>query len=239
MLLGLHGKARSGKNTVSNLLTKPDCWGTRLTHAEEYAFADPLKELVCSLFNWNERHKDGDLKEVTVNCITPSYMNIYNDVKKTLPILSDEEVESITMGIHNLQNSNNGITTISPREAYQKIGTDVCRETRQSLWVDMCAASINQCGNTIITDVREENEAEFVRSKGGVMVHILRDIDTGVREHVSEQGIVVMPGDLVLDNNGTMSDLAAKVGKLAADAFGNSSSLYVFNTMEDLNGRIL
>lgn len=55
MIIGLHGPAKSGKDTIARLL-RPSF--------VRIAFADPLKALCRQLFDWTVEHTDGDLKEV-------------------------------------------------------------------------------------------------------------------------------------------------------------------------------
>ena len=55
-LIGLTGKARSGKDTVGNYLAKKEF--------TTYAMASPIKEACRVIFDWNDRHLHGDLKEV-------------------------------------------------------------------------------------------------------------------------------------------------------------------------------
>lgn len=59
----------------------------------------------------------------------------------------------------------------------------------------------------IVTDVRGEHEADFIRSNGGIIVHIHRTLDLPEIDHWSEQGIRVCDTDLVVQNNGTLGDL--------------------------------
>jgi len=54
-IIGLSGRARSGKSTVAAMLVQQ---GFR-----ELAFAQPLKEMAKLLFSWDEAHVNGDLKE--------------------------------------------------------------------------------------------------------------------------------------------------------------------------------
>jgi len=58
----------------------------------------------------------------------------------------------------------------------------------------------------VITDVRYENEAEWIRSVGGVILHVQRP-GAGPSEHSSERGIAVNPADYVLRNDGSLDDL--------------------------------
>jgi hypothetical protein len=55
--IGIHGKARSGKDTIAKHLVKQYGY-TR------YAFADPLKRIVNKIFDWEYAHAHGSLKDV-------------------------------------------------------------------------------------------------------------------------------------------------------------------------------
>ena len=55
-LIGLTGKARSGKDTVGDYLT--------MYNYETYAMASPIKEACRAAFGWTDEHLFGDLKEV-------------------------------------------------------------------------------------------------------------------------------------------------------------------------------
>jgi len=57
MIIGITGRARSGKDTIANYLV----------HAHGFvriAFADELKRMVNGLFGWEEKHGWGSLKDV-------------------------------------------------------------------------------------------------------------------------------------------------------------------------------
>jgi len=61
MIIGLVGRARSGKDTVASLMAQHHVvrWDV-----QKYAFAYPIKEHVNRMFGWDSRHADGNLKEV-------------------------------------------------------------------------------------------------------------------------------------------------------------------------------
>lgn len=62
----------------------------------------------------------------------------------------------------------------------------------------------------IVTDVRFQVEADWVRSEGGVLVHVLRN--TGHKSKAaSEQGVPSLPQDIVIENNGTKEQLKEAV----------------------------
>lgn len=83
---------------------------------------------------------------------------------------------------------------MSPREMAQKLGTEACRKgIRDDIWIRSLATSINNSfvDLAFITDVRFDNEAEFVRESGGIVINITRDSQTKIAtsNHASEAGI--------------------------------------------------
>ena len=56
-LIGIQGIAGAGKDLVGKMLYNK-------VHAHIYHFADPIKQSVNALFGWDDRHTDGDVKEV-------------------------------------------------------------------------------------------------------------------------------------------------------------------------------
>ncbi|WP_312299161.1 deoxynucleotide monophosphate kinase family protein [Stutzerimonas nitrititolerans] len=56
LLIGLHGLARTGKDTAAAYLTAQFA-------LYSYAFADPLKAAIAQLFNLTHEHMEGTLKE--------------------------------------------------------------------------------------------------------------------------------------------------------------------------------
>ncbi len=60
MLIGISGYAQCGKDTICEILQHHGIINNR------YAFADPIKKTCNALFNWDDRHAFGDLKEVEI-----------------------------------------------------------------------------------------------------------------------------------------------------------------------------
>lgn len=63
-------------------------------------------------------------------------------------------------------------------------------------------------GRLIVPDIRFDNEAEWVHSRGGIVVSILRDHEELAAGHVSEQGVSPELKDFVIYNTGTMRQLS-------------------------------
>ena len=106
----------------------------------------------------------------------------------------------------------------SPRELYQKVGTDIARNIDVNVWVK--GADIfrqeNPGRSIVITDVRFSNEAFWIRSQGGLVVFLHSDT-RGIFEgggHLSENGLEGSDVDIVLQNDGTIEALYAKLEEL-------------------------
>lgn len=105
---------------------------------------------------------------------------------------------------------------VSPRHMMQTLGTDwgrmlICNE----IWLIMAYQRLLRNGpGMIISDVRFENEADWVRANGGRVVHIVRDDTAPVKDHISEAGVQVRDADLVIHNNGTLEEFQAHLREI-------------------------
>lgn len=104
----------------------------------------------------------------------------------------------------------------SPREIMQTLGTEWGRNMIGSnTWITMAQQRLLAAGpGMVISDVRFENEAHWVRKLGGRIMHIKRDDAQKVAPHSSEGGIAMAPGDGVILNNGSLQDLQQAVKDL-------------------------
>jgi hypothetical protein len=65
--------------------------------------------------------------------------------------------------------------------------------------------------NIVITDVRFENEANFIRDFGGVVWQVVRDGVTPVNEHISETDLIGFDFDKTITNNGNLENLEGQI----------------------------
>lgn len=206
-LVGLTGVARSGKDTFSQMLQE-------LTEFETYAFASPLKRIVNSIFKWDERHSDGELKEVVSLYRIENWRDILILECREVFGKHIEKVEDSDLCyrfymacIFDFLQSENEHTEvanvrISPRQAYQRFGTEFGRSINSNIWLVLANEKYESVDKgLIITDVRFDNEAEFIRSKRGHVVKLTRNSVTPVSGHVSELGISPELIDYPIDNN--------------------------------------
>lgn len=63
-------------------------------------------------------------------------------------------------------------------------------------------------------DVRFENEAQWIRDNGGVVVHIQRPGAATVSAHASEAGVAIAEGDVLVVNDGSLDELYNNVDNI-------------------------
>ena len=109
----------------------------------------------------------------------------------------------------------------SPRELYQKVGTDIARNIDVNVWVK--GAEIfkndNPGRSIVITDVRFSNEAFWIRDQGGIVVY-LQSETRGIYEngeHSSENGMKGDDVDIIIQNDGTINALHEKLEELKTE----------------------
>lgn len=190
MLLGLAGRACSGKDTCAELLMRE---GFR-----SVAFADALREEVAEAWRIDPRMlTDRSTKEWAIpalaigNCADGQFV--------------------ITMDLA-------GQDLYAPRSArwiLQRWGTEYRRATDSSYWINQCLQRIHKLRaggwhRICITDVRFFNEAEVVVSLGGEVVQVARPdlpaLEASAATHPSEAGALPTTGGVV-HNDGTLEQL--------------------------------
>lgn len=110
--------------------------------------------------------------------------------------------------------------SLSPRDIMQLLGTEVGRSIHPNIWVNAMFANWSDQDHWILTDVRFPNEAEAIKSRGGVVIRVNRqdllrlghiDID----EHPSEVALDNYSDfDYIIDNNGDMEQLIKRVDQV-------------------------
>lgn len=168
-IIGITGRARSGKDTVKDIiLDNFAAWG--------YSFAEPMYSM-ARVMGVNSRD--------------------FSDAFKEQPIQ-----KFAARGID-----------VSPRKLLQTLGTEWGRNLIDpQIWVSLAAEQFEDHGSgMVISDARFENEADFIRSKGGTMIHVQRSMPNETRSHVSENGIEFKDGDILITNDGTLADLESAI----------------------------
>ena len=179
MIIGISGKAGSGKDTAAKMLevlyANPDIsyedFANRryknFADIQVVHFADILKETVQVLFGigeWETNTQEG--KRTTVDWIG-----------KTV------------------------------RELLQKVGQGLRDAIDPDLWVKALFANTEDWTNIIIADVRYPNELEAIKERDGILLRIDRK-GAGAGNHSSETALDdYREWDFHIGNNGSMEDL--------------------------------
>lgn len=160
------------------------------------AFADPLKNASKELFGFSDEQ-------------------LYTDMK--------EEVDK-----------NWGV---SPRTVFQILGTDVVRnlfpklllpDIGNNFWIKNAEIwyknnRVKHCGRVVWSDVRFQNEVDFILSMGGIIVKVERDeMDDKERELVDNHSSELCIDEInnytcVIKNNGTLKEFYDKIDLLFKD----------------------
>lgn len=204
-LIGLTGPAGCGKDTVARILA--DQHGV-----DSIALAAPLRAALCAIFDWEpQAFDDRAWKERPLSAQQPS----------TTP------AGALAGRLYGTPATALLAIDKSPRQLLQTLGTEWGRnQVHPDLWLlvaamrlddyaAMDAAAGRAPAPICITDIRFDNEAAWLRQRGGVLWHIERGNTAAVASHSSEHGVPFNPQrDQVLDNNGSLLDLADQVARL-------------------------
>jgi len=175
-IIGITGKARSGKDTVADMLA------SQLV-AERYSFATPIKRMLEVL---HLKDKEDDKAKHWYDC--------------------------------------------TYRHMVQTLGTEWGRELiHQDIWLKEAEYALggeDAKGIVIISDVRFENEANWIR-KNGILIFVCRPHQELIAEsdHISEAGIDKIPTDWTLFNSQGLEQLKSQCNDLAVGILYNRDSL--------------
>lgn len=187
IILGLHGKARSGKNQFADYLQ--ECFLHRHRRSfVQMAFAAELKKMCQEHF---------DL----------SYDQLWGDNKEK------PDMRYLKNAGHRLGISSDPNDYWTAREIMQELGS-FYRKMHYDFWVDYLGKQIKKRGvsDVIITDVRHVNEGNFIKNNKGVLIKIIRPDANEIHgmTHESETALDGMSEDyfdIIIDNSGTLEDL--------------------------------
>lgn len=104
---------------------------------------------------------------------------------------------------------------ISPRVICQKYGQMMRELFSEDFWIRRMDGMIkmHNLQKIVVTDVRYENEVDYVKSLGGKILGVVRDDLEEVASHSSEElaARVLQVADHIFTNNGSIEELHASV----------------------------
>ena len=199
-IICVSGLISSGKDTIADYLVQ--------THGfQRESFAATLKDAVAAIFGWPRDMLEGRTPESRI---------------------WRETIDSWWANRLNIPN-------FTPRWALQNMGTDVLRKSfHDDIWIASLEYKLkNSTENIVISDCRFPNEISALRKLDATIVRVKRGADPiwfstaqqldspaaamaklYPHVHSSEYGWVNTQFDIIIENNGTLSNLYAHIDQL-------------------------
>ena len=242
-ILGITGKAGSGKSTFGTILQEEYGWAVS-------AFADPLKQWAKDVFDFTDDQLWGPSAER--NKPDPRYPRPCFICSRTGITLAEDRVGAITPEYCTACNGE-GKTFLAPREVLQRLGTEVGRACYPPIWAEKglrvaqqllapphqadgqtylwkydaragryrvaVGSGVRPYAGVVFTDVRFETEAEVIHKAGGRIINIdshLGGLQGEAGKHVSEDGLPAACIDEVVANYGTLEEFRENIRAFVA-----------------------
>jgi dephospho-CoA kinase len=110
-----------------------------------------------------------------------------------------------------------GVKSENGRRLLQDLGM-AARAYNERFWINHADARIQQMQSwwkvspkCVWTDIRFENEAEYVRSRGGIIIRVVRSHQNQADFHESEMNQLDIVADYLVFNDGTIEELHNKI----------------------------
>lgn len=196
MIIAISGKSKSGKGTLGKIIQ-------RLIHTntselwEIKRFSDKLKIVSAVLTGFPVHYfEDQEFKD--------SEMEIEWDYTQDGSLRKRAEDDNRKKYTY--------------REFLQRLGTDAIRNNlHDDAWINALFVNYHSESNWIITDLRFPNEADAIKSLGGIIIRIDRPLEDRYPEltesildnlnHESETALDNYEFDVIIDNNGPIGHL--------------------------------
>lgn len=212
MIIGVCGFIGSGKDTVADYLQN-------FHEFRRESFAATLKDAVAAVFGWDRTMLEGRTKEA----------------REWREQVDPWWAERLAM------------PTLTPRWVLQYWGTEVCRRSfHDDIWIASLENKIRQSkDNVVISDCRFPNEIEAIQRAGGKIYWVQRGLlpdwyETALNAnkgsnialnemkrlkiHTSEWAWIGTDFDVVLDNNGLISQLYMELEGLVKNELSEVSN---------------
>jgi hypothetical protein len=203
MIIGIHGRKQCGKDTICKIIQLLDIYKGEGRKNDEIQF---IKSRLTNSFYVNnhsiyEKHAFADNLKACASIVLGEPVEYF-------------ELEFFKNSFTAIPISNQEGEPMTNREFLQILGTEIGRNIDKDIWVKSLFREYNKDLDWIIPDVRFVNEAEAIKSRGGILIKVERD--TGYTDnHASEHALDNYTNfDYVIQNNGTIEELISKVKEI-------------------------
>lgn len=197
MIIGISGKAQSGKDTVGSMIA----YLKRANNPtfQDYKSVSYVSKEGCYNWLWKHRYFALPLKECISNILNCDIGDLNNQIFKESKI--------------------SWLDNITVRDLLQKFGTGIRESVDPNFWVKTLFKDYNpDFENWIITDVRFKSEAKAIKDKGGILIRVNKP-SAGAGSHISEIDLDDYDGfDFIIENIGSLEDLYNKVSNYVSSS---------------------
>ena len=204
MIVAFSGAKFAGKDSAAEGLLRT-CGFKRI------GLADRLKTICSIVFEIDRSDMDNPLKKEKAFDLPVKLTE--NNLSTLFKILTEDGFNVTESNIHEINSKfrNKNLSTI--RDVLQIVGTDICRNfIKDDIWLSYVKKNIEQdYGNIVITDARFQNERDFLRQLGAVLVLVKRPGFEPKDTHISENQLGNESDyDVIVNNVGTITALQSE-----------------------------
>lgn len=237
-LIFLIGKKRSGKDTTADYISEKynvakfqlagpikdclaSCWNPALTTSsgvslgrKEFEGIGYDRETILLMSN-------KEAYDYMIRCVYHLLRILkVEDRNQGFWTYRDELAVKAVSQIQNLINSN--VEPWSVRRLMQTLGTDImCNMADRMYWVKLFSLDYldkfhDGYDYYIVPDTRQDHELEAARAMGATVIHVVRpETESSQKDtHITEAGLPIREGDIVITNDGSLEELYAKIEKV-------------------------
>ena len=194
MIIGISGKAQSGKDTVCKMIIYT-LWYYNYSQRLSPFGIEHYNEQMLQYYN-------------IINRIDWYQTSFADKLKQCLSIILRTSRSNFEDNI--FKQSTVDWLDITVRELLQKFGTAIRNEVCDDFWVKACLNNLEKGDDYLITDVRFKSEAKGIKDLEGILLRVNRE-GAGAGKHISEVDLDDYSFDYVINNDGSMEDLLLKV----------------------------
>ena len=213
MIIGITGKAQSGKDTVCEIIKGLDVYHNNIPEKEQ-------RDIHKFVYNFLYMRNTMWLLQTNINSRWKKHM-FAGKLKECACIILNQqdgafEYSNFKNSFTSLSLSNRDGEPMTNREFLQYLGTEVGRNIDKDLWVKSLMSEYDNnyreiAGTAykplwIIPDVRFPNEAQAIRDRNGIIIKLKRE-GAGAGNHESESYISEIIEDVEINNNDTIDEL--------------------------------
>lgn len=201
-IIGICGRAGSGKDTICSILLKAD----KSKLYNRYSLAEPVKIILGELLGTDLKDLPKENPIVFDKLYVKDFIMSMNKYLQHIPY--NKALDKMVLWLNQFHLKYGKGYEVTPRKMFQYFATDVIRSLDTTAWIDLCPDEY-----VIVPDIRFLDEAEFIKNNG-VLIKVVRDNLPYVNPHVSEEYVDHMKADIIIYNNGSLSELVEEVKKV-------------------------